>query len=232
MTARPEQTADVAVNLSAVRERIAAAAAAAGRRADEVSLIAVSKTNPVEVITDAIAAGQLVFGENRVQEAAAKYSTLKAQHPNLELHLIGPLQTNKVGQAVALFDVIQTLDREKLARALAAEFARTALRPRLLVQVNTGEEPQKAGLAPQDADRFIALCRAELGLAIDGLMCIPPVDEEPAPHFALLAKIAARNGLRTLSMGMSGDYEIAVQFGATHVRVGSAIFGARPPLQA
>ncbi len=168
-----------------------------------------------------------MFGENRVQEAAAKWPDLRAAHPDIELHLIGPLQTNKVAQAMALFDVIQTVDREKLARALAAEQAKTGLRRCYFIQVNTGEEPQKAGVTPGEADRFIAACRDKHGLDVMGLMCIPPVDEEPALHFALLAKIAARNGLTGLSMGMSGDFETAVRLGATHVRVGSAIFGAR-----
>jgi hypothetical protein len=180
------------------------------------------------VIERAIAAGQHIFGENRVQEAAAKWPALRARQPDIELHLIGPLQSNKVREAVALFDVVETLDRPKLARALAEEMARVDRRPRLFVQVNTGEELQKAGVFPAEADAFIALCRDTFGLALDGLMCIPPFDEEPAPHFALLAKIAARNGVRELSMGMSGDFVRAIPFGATYVRVGTAIFGDRP----
>ena len=173
-------------------------------------------------------AGHRVFGENRVQEAQGKWPALKTEFPDLELHLIGPLQSNKAKEAVALFDVIETVDRQKLARVLAKEMARQGRRPVCFVQVNTGEEPQKAGVWPGAADAFIAECRDELGLPVEGLMAIPPEAEEPAPHFALLAKIAARNGLAKLSMGMSADFEIAVQFGATHVRVGSAIFGPRP----
>lgn len=190
-------------------------------------LIAVSKTHPVEAVRAALAAGCRLFGENRVQEAEAKYPALKAEFPDLELHLIGPLQTNKVKKAVALFDAIQTVDRPSLAEALAKELAKTPKRLALYVEVNTGEEPQKAGVAPGEADAFIRLCRDELKLPIVGLMCIPPVDEEPAPHFALLKKIAERNGLSRLSMGMSADFPIAIQFGATEVRVGTAIFGER-----
>ena len=210
-----------------VRGRIATAAETAARRAADVTLVAVAKTHPVEAVEAALVAGQTVFGENRVQEAAGKYPSLRAQHPGLELHLIGPLQTNKVKDAVALFDVIQTVDREKLARVLAAEMARQQKRPRLYVQVNVGEEAQKAGVPPREADAFIRLCRDELGLALDGLMCIPPAGVSPAPYFALLREIASRNGLAGLSMGMSDDFEIAVRLGATLVRVGSAIFGGR-----
>ena len=213
--------------LDDVRERLKAAAAMAGREASAVTLVAVSKTFGPEAITPVIAAGQRVFGENRVQEAKAKWPALKAAHPGLELHLVGPLQTNKVEEAVKLFDVIETIDREKLARAVAKEMARQGSRPRLFIQVNTGEEPQKAGVGPRETDALVELCRSELGLQIEGLMCVPPIDEEPALHFALLAKIAARNGLRELSMGMSSDFETAIAFGATHVRVGSAIFGHR-----
>ncbi|WP_374631755.1 YggS family pyridoxal phosphate-dependent enzyme [Ferrovibrio sp.] len=191
------------------------------------NLIAVAKTFSAEAVAEAIAAGQRHFGENRVQEGMAKYPALRAAHPDLVLHLIGPLQTNKVRQAVAHFDVIHTLDRASLAEELAKEFAKTGRRLPCYIQVNTGEEPQKAGCAPQEADGFIAECRNRLGLPVVGLMCIPPADEEPAPHFALLAKIARRNGLERLSMGMSGDYETAVEFGATDIRVGSAIFGGR-----
>jgi len=222
----------IAENLAQVQAEIHAAARAAARDPAEVTLVAVSKTHPVERIREALVAGQRVFGENRVQEAEAKYPGLKREAPDLVLHLIGPLQTNKARDAVQLFDVIETLDRPKLARALAKEMARSGRRPHCFVQVNTGEEPQKAGVAPGEADALIALARDELGLPVDGLMCIPPLDEEPAPHFALLAKIAARNGLVHLSMGMSHDYAIAVRFGATFVRVGTAIFGARPPVAA
>jgi PLP dependent protein len=204
--------------------------AAAGKQS--VTLVAVAKTYPASDVEQAIAAGQRVFGENRVQEAMAKYPELRARHADLELYLIGPLQTNKVKEAVATFDAIQTLDRPKLAAALAAEFARNPKRPRLFVQVNTGAEPQKTGILPEAADAFIDDCRNQHGLEIAGLMCIPPADEPPAPHFALLAEIAARNGLALLSMGMSADYETAVTLGATHVRIGSAIFGARPPAAA
>lgn len=223
----PSLTEPVAANLAAVRAHVAAAAKEAGRAPDAVTLVAVGKTHGAERIAEAVAAGQRVFGENRVQEAQAKFPALKQAHPDLVLHLIGPLQTNKAGDAVALFDVIETLDREKLARALAKEMAAQARRPVCFVQVNTGEEPQKAGVAPKEADAFIALARDALGLPVQGLMCIPPLDEEPSLHFALLAKIAARNDLPYLSMGMSADYEVAVRFGATHVRVGTAIFGAR-----
>jgi hypothetical protein len=218
----------IAENLVHVRERIAAAARAAGRDPQAITLVAVTKTHPAERIAAALDAGQRVFGENRVQEAAAKWPDLKRRWPDLELHLIGPLQTNKVRDAVALFDVIETLDRPKLAKVLAAEMARAGRRPACYVQVNTGEEPQKAGIPPAQADDFVRHCRDELDLPVTGLMCIPPVDEEPSLHFALLAKIARRNGLSILSMGMSADYEIAVTFGATHLRIGTAIFGERP----
>ena len=224
---------DIAANLAAVRARIAAAASAAGRSPADVMLIAVSKTHAPPAIAAAVAAGQRQFGENRVQETALKYPALKAAAPGLELHLIGPLQTNKVREAVALFEVIETLDRPKLAEALAREMARQSRRPRLFVEVNTGEEAQKAGVLPAEADAFIAQCR-RLDLEIAGLMCIPPADDEPALHFALLREIARRNGIAQLSMGMSADYETAIRFGATHVRVGTAIFGAReaPPSRA
>lgn len=204
--------------------RIARAAQAAGREPADVTLVAVSKQQPWEAIEPVLAAGQTVFGENRVQEAMGRWEG-KAQ--GLELHLIGPLQTNKAKEAVAFFDVIESLDREKLARALADEAQKQGRSPRLYVQVNTGEEPQKAGVLPAEADAFIAACRGTYGLTIEGLMCIPPVDEPPGPHFALLRKIAVRNGLAKLSMGMSDDFETAIRFGATSVRVGSAVFGAR-----
>ena len=220
-------SADFAANLAEVRARIEAAARAAGRDPAEVALVAVGKTQPATAIEAALAAGHRVFGENRVQEAEAKFEALKAGHGDLLLHLIGPLQTNKVHAAVALFDVIETLDRPKLARALAKEMARSGHRPRCYVQVNTGEEPQKAGVPPGEADAFVALARVELGLPIDGLMCIPPLDDEPALHFALLREIARRNGIDALSMGMSADFETAIRFGATHVRVGTALFGPR-----
>ncbi len=220
---------DVAHNLAAVRARLVKAAASAGRPAQAVTLVAVSKTQGMEALTAALAAGQRIFGENRVQEAQAKWPPLRQAHADIELHLIGPLQTNKAAQAVALFDVIETLDRPKLAHALAAAMAQSGRRPRCYIQVNTGEEPQKAGIAPGEADAFIATCRETIGRPLAGLMCIPPADEEPSLHFALLHKIARRNGLSEISMGMSGDFEIAAAFGATHVRVGTAIFGARHP---
>jgi hypothetical protein len=218
----------IADNLAAVRQRMDQAAAAAGLPAGAVTLVAVGKTHGAARIEEAIRAGHRTFGENRVQEAQGKFPALRAAHPDLSLHLIGPLQTNKAGDAVALFDVIETVDRPKLAKALAKEMAKAKRRPECFVQVNTGEEPQKAGVLPRETDAFVALARDELGLPVTGLMCIPPLDEEPALHFALLAKIAARNGLTNLSMGMSGDFETAIRFGATHVRVGTAIFGARP----
>ena len=219
----------VAANLAQVRRRIERAARAAGRDPAHVRLTAVSKQQPWARIEAALAAGQRVFGENRVQEAAARWEGRRADWPGLELRLIGPLQSNKAAEAVGLFDVVESLDRERLARALAEAAQRAGRCPRLYVQVNTGEEPQKAGVAPREADAFIASVRGEFGLPVEGLMCIPPVDEAPGPHFALLARIAARNGLARLSMGMSGDYETAVRFGATEVRVGSALFGDRPP---
>ena len=227
-----ETTMDATEGLAAVRRRIADAEKEAGRPAGETSLTAVSKTFDAEAIRPAIAAGQRVFGENRVQEAQDKWPDLKAAWPDIELHLIGPLQSNKAGDAVALFDVIETLDREKIAGAIAAEMKKQGRRPRLYVQVNTGGEPQKAGIAPQDTAAFVKSCRSAHGLEIEGLMCIPPLDENPGPHFALLAKLARESGLSKLSMGMSGDFETAIAFGATSVRVGSAIFGYRPPITA
>ena len=209
-----------------VRDSIAKAATASGRAVGSVALVAVSKTFPPEDIALVLAAGQRVFGENRVQEAKAKWPGLRDQYEAIELHLIGPLQSNKAGEAVALFDCIETVDRPKIAQALAAEITKQGKHPILFVQVNTGAEPQKAGVLPEETDGFLASCR-ELGLNISGLMCIPPAEEEPALHFALLEKIARRNGLALLSMGMSADYEAAVKFGATHVRVGSGIFGHR-----
>lgn len=217
-----------AERLAVVRAAIAEAARAAARAPDDVALVAVSKTKPAEAVEAAYGAGQRLFGENRVQEAQDKFPALRERHPDLELHLVGALQSNKAREAVRLFDVIQSLDRPKLAEALAREMARQDRRPRFLVQINTGEEAQKAGVPPRDADAFIATCRDDLGLPVIGLMCIPPVGDEPAPHFAFLREIARRNGLKALSMGMSADYETAIALGATHVRVGTAIFGARP----
>ncbi len=213
--------------LETVRGRLAAACREAGRDAGEVTLIAVSKTFGAERIRPVLAAGQRHFGENRVQEAKAKWPALKEDFPGVVLHLIGPLQTNKARDAVALFDVIHTVDRPKLARTLAKEMDRQGRRLPVFVQVNTGEEPQKAGVAPAEADAFIGACRKEHGLDVTGLMCIPPFGEDPAPHFSLLREIARRNGLKNLSMGMSGDFDKAIAAGATHIRVGTAIFGPR-----
>lgn len=219
---------DEAARLANVRAAIEAATRNAGRAAKSVTLVAVSKTHGAEHIRPVLQAGQRVFGENRVQEAQDKWPELRAEYADVALHLIGPLQTNKVKHAVELFDVIESVDREKLARALAVESERVGKKIAVFLQINTGKEPQKAGVAPEDADDFVKLCRDELHLDVQGLMCIPPVDEEPALHFALLAKIALRNGLEKLSMGMSADFETAIAFGATHVRVGTAIFGSRP----
>jgi pyridoxal phosphate enzyme (YggS family) len=213
--------------LASVEQEIARACREARRDRASVTLIAVSKTFDAEAIVPVIAAGQRVFGENRVQEARAKWPGLMSTYPGTALHLIGPLQSNKAKEAVALFDAIHSVDRSSICQALAKEMDFQKRRPELFVQLNTGEEPQKAGVAPAEADTFIAACRDKYGLRISGLMCIPPVDDAPAPHFALTAKIAARNGLKNLSMGMSADFAIAIQFGATHVRVGSAIFGHR-----
>jgi len=217
----------IAANLAAVRQRIALAARAADRSLESVTLVAVSKTHLAASVRVALMAGHRVFGENRVQEAQGKYPQLREEFPDLALHLIGPLQTNKVRDAVANFDVIESVDRPRLAHALAKEMEHCGRRPPCLIEVNTGEEPQKAGIMPSDADAFILECREQLGLPIIGLMCVPPLDEEPAPHFALLRQIARRNGLDILSMGMSADFEKAIRFGATHVRIGTAIFGAR-----
>jgi len=215
---------DPAAARADILARIARAAEAVGRKGEDVTLTAVSKQQPWERIEPVLAAGQRVFGENRVQEAMQRW---EGRREGLELRLIGPLQTNTAREAAALFDVIETVDREKLARVLAEEMARAGKALRLYVQVNTGEEPQKAGVTPGEADAFIELCRKTYGLQIEGLMCIPPEAEPPGPHFALLARIAARNGLKGLSMGMSADFETAVRFGATSVRVGSALFGER-----
>jgi pyridoxal phosphate enzyme (YggS family) len=213
--------------LAHVRERIARAARDAGRDPQEITLVCVSKTFGAEDIRPVIEAGERVFGENRVQEAMAKWPPLRQDYPGIELHLIGPLQSNKAREAVAFFDVIETVDREKIAKILAAEIQKAGRHPRLFVEVNTGCEPQKAGVLPQEADAFIASCRKDFGLEISGLMCIPPAGEQASPHFALLNLIAKRNGIAALSMGMSADFELAIELGATHVRVGSAIFGAR-----
>jgi pyridoxal phosphate enzyme (YggS family) len=227
----PETTTPESLHLPnayvAVEQEIARACVEARRERTDVTLIAVSKTFGAEAISPVIAAGQRVFGENRVQEAKAKWPGLMSAYPGLALHLIGPLQSNKAKEAVALFDAIHSVDRPSICQALAKEMDSQNKRPELFVQINTGEEPQKAGIAPGEADAFILSCRENYGLAITGLMCIPPANEAPAPHFALTAKIAARNGLKHLSMGMSADFATAIQFGATHIRVGSAIFGHR-----
>jgi pyridoxal phosphate enzyme (YggS family) len=219
---------DPVAAIAAVRRDIDAACRDAARRPEAVTLLAVSKTYGPEAIEPVIAAGQRVFGENRVQEAEAKWPALRARYPDLSLHLIGGLQSNKAKEALALFDAVHSVDRPSLCAALAREIEKTGRTPLMFVQVNTGAEPQKGGVLPEQADAFIAACRATYALAISGLMCIPPLDEAPAPHFALTAKIAERNGLKLLSMGMSADFEIAIRFGATHVRVGTAIFGSRP----
>ena len=218
---------DTVQQFFAVKAKIAAAEQEADRQAGAVTLVAVSKTFDAADISPVIEAGQRVFGENRVQEAQGKWPDLKQAFPGIELHLIGPLQSNKAKDAVALFDVIETVDREKIAAELAKEIVRQGRAPKLYVQVNTGSEPQKAGIEPRDAVAFVTRCRDIHGLAIEGLMCIPPADENPGPHFALLEKLAREAGVKKLSMGMSGDYETAIAFGATSVRVGSAIFGAR-----
>lgn len=219
---------DTAAALAEVRAAIARAAREAARAPESITLVAVSKVHGEDRILPVLMAGQRVFGENRVQEAQGKWPALKARFPDVDLHLIGPLQSNKAKEAVALFDVIETVDRDKIAVALAAEMEKQGRRVPVLVQVNTGREPQKAGIAPDEADAFIARCRDDLRLDVRGLMCIPPVDEEPALHFALLREIARRNGLAVLSMGMSDDFPTAIALGATHVRVGTAIFGGRP----
>ena len=223
----PVATDSADARLAAVREQIETATTAAGREPGSVKLIAVSKTLAADRIEPVIGAGQKLFGENRVQEAQGKWPALKASSPDIELHLIGPLQSNKARDAVALFDVIHTIDRPKIARAIAVEMEQQNRRPKLLVQVNTGEEEQKAGVRPGDVDKFVRVCREEHGLSIEGLMCIPPIDEEAALHFALLEKLARRLELPELSMGMSADFETAIGLGATYVRVGTAIFGPR-----
>ncbi len=218
---------DAVARLESVRAEIVRAARDFARDPASITLVAVSKTFPAEAIEPVLAAGQRVFGENYVQEAKGKWPRLRERYPDVELHMVGPLQSNKAKEAVQLFDAIHTLDRTSLAEALAKEMAKQGRRPKLLVQVNTGEEPQKGGVVPAEADAFIAACRERFGFEIVGLMCIPPADEPPSPHFALLNTIAARNGLEWLSIGMSADFEAAIQLGATHVRVGSAIFGSR-----
>jgi pyridoxal phosphate enzyme (YggS family) len=221
------ETIDTETRLATVRQEIAQACRAAARDPASVTLVAVSKTFGADAIEPVVAVGQRVFGENRVQEAKAKWPPLRSRHPGLELHLIGPLQSNKAKEAVALFDAIHSVDRPSLCEALAKEIARQGQRPTLFVEVNIGGESQKAGVLPEAADEFLKACRERYGLSISGLMCIPPANEPPAPHFALTAKIAARNGLRLLSMGMSADFAVAIAFGATHVRIGTAIFGSR-----
>ena len=227
MTQVSPDTTDAVARLAAVRAEIARACKDAGRDPAEVTLIAVSKTHQAEAIEPVIAAGHRVFGENRVQEAKAKWPPLLAKHAGIELHLIGPLQSNKAKEAVALFTAIHSVDRPSLCEALAKEIAKQGRSPLLFVEINTGAEAQKAGVLPQDADAFLQRCRQTYGLTISGLMCIPPLSEAPGPHFALTAKIARRNGLKLLSMGMSADFADAILLGATHVRVGSAIFGGR-----
>ena len=217
--------------IAAVRDDIEAACREAGRSAQSVTLLAVSKTYGPEAIESVIAAGHRVFGENRVQEAEAKWPALRERYPDLSLHLIGALQSNKAKEALQLFDAIHSVDRPSLCAALAKQVQKSGRAPLMFVQINTGAEPQKAGVLPEQADDFIATCRSTYDLPISGLMCIPPIDEAPAPHFALTAKIAGRNGLKLLSMGMSADFAIAIRFGATHVRVGTAIFGVRPEKQ-
>jgi hypothetical protein len=227
MSATFGRSADPAANLADIRARLKRAAAEAGRDGDQIVVAAVAKGRPAERILPLLEVGHRVFAENRVQEALAKWPSLRAQFPAVHLRLVGPLQTNKVKEAIGLFDAIESLDRERLARALAAAAEKQNRRPSLFVQVNTGEEPQKGGVVPSQADAFIRRCREVFGLTIAGLMCLPPLDEAPVPHFALLAKIAARNAVPGLSMGMSGDFETAVRLGATHVRIGTAIFGPR-----
>lgn len=222
------ETIDSRSRLAAVRLQIAQACGTVGRDPASVTLVAVSKTFDAGAIEPVIAAGQRVFGENRVQEAKAKWPALRARHPGIELHLVGPLQSNKAREAVALFDAIHSVDRPSLCAALAQEIAKQGRWPTLFVEINTGGEPQKAGVLPEAADEFLKACRETYGLAVSGLMCIPPANEPPAPHFALTAKIARRHDLKLLSMGMSADFQTAIELGATHIRVGTAIFGARP----
>jgi len=222
----------ISENLTNVTQAIEAATDAASRPPGSVHLVAISKTHPAAAARQALDAGHRIFGENRVQEALDKWPDLKADFPDAELHLVGSLQRNKAHHAVGLFDVLHTIDRRKLARAIAVEMDKSGRRPQCFIQVNTGDEPQKGGVLPTDADAFIAQCQDEFALPVAGLMCIPPHDEEPSLHFALLREIAKRNGVANLSMGMSADYETAIRFGATHVRVGTAVFGPRPELKA
>ena len=226
----PDDASTVLARLAQVQARIAAATAAAGRAPGSVALVAVSKMHPRDAVLQAMQGGQLVFGENRVQEAAAKFAGLREDHPDLRLHIIGGLQTNKARDAVRIADVIESLDRPRLADAIADAIAKEGRAPDLLIQVNVGDEPQKAGIATADADEFIESCKQRFGQRLAGLMCVPPAEADPTPHFAWLAACAARHGLATLSMGMSGDYETAIRQGATHVRLGSAIFGSRPAI--
>lgn len=228
VTKNPMNDTDSIERLKEVQASVKRSAADYERNPGSVTLIAVSKTFPAEEIEPVLAAGQRVFGENYVQETKAKWLSLRERYPDVELHLIGPLQSNKAKEAVELFDVIQSLDRPSLAEALAKEIAKQGKTPRLFVQVNTGDEPQKGGVSPAEVDAFLEACRTKYGLTIEGLMCIPPAEDPPSPHFALLATIAKRNGLKNLSMGMSADFDAAIQLGATYVRVGSAIFGTRP----
>jgi pyridoxal phosphate enzyme (YggS family) len=222
-----DHSVDATDRLAGVRADIARACRNAGRDPSSVTLVAVSKTHAADAIEPVIVAGQAVFGENRVQEAKTKWPPLLAKHSGIALHLIGPLQSNKAKEAVALFDAIHSVDRASLCEALSKEIAKQARRPLLFAEINTGAEPQKAGVLPQDADAFLKACRETYGLSMSGLMCIPPLDEAPGPHFALTAKIVQRNGLKLLSMGMSADFAVAISLGATHVRIGSAIFGER-----
>ena len=227
MVAEIDVATDIAGNLVRVRERIALASADAGRSPDAATLVAVTKFHTADRVREVLKAGHRVFGENRIQDAEVKYPDLKQEYPDLRLHAIGPLQRNKVRRAVALFDVIETVDRPRIARAIASEMDEAGRRPVCFIEVNTGEEPHKGGVLPAEADAFIRLCREDLGLPVLGLMCIPPLENEPSLHFALLREIAARNGLEELSMGMTADFEIAIRFGATQVRLGTAIFGER-----
>lgn len=231
VTVKVTTQTNISENLSAVTKDIEAAVADASRPAGSVTLVAISKTHPAAAARAALDAGHRVFGENRVQEGLDKWPDLKAEYSGVALHLVGSLQRNKVNHALGLFDVIHTIDRPKLARAVAVEIDKSGHRPQCFIQVNTGEEPQKGGVLPADADAFIGQCRDEFNLPVAGLMCIPPNDEEPSLHFALLREMAKRNGLESVSMGMSGDFETAIRFGATHVRVGTAIFGQRPPVK-
>jgi len=230
MSTEAQSSSDLEFNLKHVRDGINEEMIRLGRSVSDVTLVAASKTVPVERLSEAIALGQTVFGENRVQEAQEKWPTLREKHPELELHLIGPLQSNKARHAVALFDVIQSVDRASVAKAIAKERDKQGRNPQLYIQINTGREPQKSGILPEDANAFVKTCQENYNLAIAGLMCIPPADQEPQDDFTLLKEMADTENLKIVSMGMSGDYLVALAHGATHVRVGSAIFGRRPPL--